>query len=54
MRCVVVKEEARRKEAGLIQELKNKEDQLKELRAKMENHMQGIILFVKKGEKRLL
>ena len=38
IRCEVVKEEARRKEAGFIQELKNKANQLKELRAKMENH----------------
>ena len=54
MRCEVVKEESRRKEVGLIQELKNKANQLKELKAKRENNVQGVILFVKKGEKCLL
>ena len=38
MRCEVGNEEARRKEAGLIAELKNKVSQLTELRAKRENH----------------
>ena len=41
MRWEVVKEEARRKEGGLIAEFKNKASQLAELRVKSKSHRAG-------------